>query len=45
MQGNAGHPLADSLDNAARVNQLFNFPIAGKEEDGWTPATDLFLEK
>ena len=43
MQENAGHPLTGSLDNAARVNQLFNFPIAGKEEDGWTPATGLFL--
>ena len=43
MLENTGHPLAHSLEGAGRVNQLFNFPFAGERDEGWTPATELFL--
>ena len=44
MLDSAPHPLEDSLQYSGRVNSLFEFPIAGRPEDGWVPATALFLD-
>ncbi len=40
----SGYPLQDSLRQAGIVNPLFEFPIAGPSEEGWVPATTVFLD-